>query len=447
MRDSRNMVAVIEAPPTPTPAHAPPPPRPRTGAGRRLSVAGLVVAVLLIATVVVYMFAPMADSPSAFFPSPTPAPLASERSPRPSATPFPMTLQQQAQVAYVNHMIASMSLDDEIGQMIMIGFSEQQMDAPLAYEIQHFHVGSAIIYAFNIKDATQLKQLTGDMQGDASLPLLIATDQEGGSVNRLEALEGPTPSAADIGATNNPSVARQRGVQDAQALAQLGINLNLAPVVDVLNTSGGDVVSRSFGSTPARVTKMAGAYLQGLQSTGKVAGTLKHFPGLGDVPVDPHATLYTLSRSRSQLESIDWAPYRALIATGQVQAVMSTHVVLGAIDPTRPASLSKPALTGILRDELGFNGVLITDGIYMHALANYSLDQIAVDAVDAGNDIICSTYSIESIQQVVDAITAAVADGTLTRSRIDDSVRRILLLKLRLGLLKGPHLMQTTPSR
>jgi beta-N-acetylhexosaminidase len=340
---------------------------------------------------------------------------------------------------YINSMIAHMSLDEELGQMIMIGFSETQMDDALAYQIQQLHVGSAILYAFNIKSGPQVKQLVSGMQGDATIPLLIATDQEGGAVNRMFSVEGLTPSAAQMGASFTPAQVEQRGAADAQALSQLGINLNLAPVVDVLQTSGGDVQSRTFGSTPDIVTKMAGAYLTGLQKSGQVIGTLKHFPGLGDVPVDPHMTLYTLTRSRADLERIDWAPYRALLATGHVYAVMSTHVIVQAVDPTLPASLSQPVLTGILRDELGFNGVIITDGIYMKALKSFSLNQTAVDAVAAGNDIICSTYSIQSTEQVIYALSQAVASGQIPKSRIDDSVRRILLLKLRLGLISTPN--------
>ncbi|HEX8996123.1 MAG TPA: glycoside hydrolase family 3 N-terminal domain-containing protein [Ktedonobacterales bacterium] len=425
----------------PRPTSMPPPREPtgrHAGSKRRLAISGAIITLLLIVTGLVSIFAPLTPEPTGFFAAPASAPLTQERSPSAHTTPLATTLRQQAQVAYVNSLISRMSLDEELGQMIMIGFNETQMDDALAYQIQQLHVGSAILYAFNIKSGDQVKQLVSGMQADATIPLLISTDQEGGEVNRLAAVEGNTPSAAMVAATNNPAIARQRGQQDAQALAQLGINLNLAPVVDVLNTSGGDVQSRTFGATPDKVTTMAGAYLAGLQQSGQVAGTLKHFPGLGDVPVDPHATLYTLNRSRADLERIDWAPYRALLATGQVQAVMSTHIILSAIDPTRPASLSQPVLTGILRNELGFNGVIITDGIYMHALQDYSLDQIALYAVQAGNDIICSTYSIQSTEEVIATLKSAIQSGQLSKSHIDDSVRRILLLKLRLGLLPIP---------
>ncbi|HZC05763.1 MAG TPA: glycoside hydrolase family 3 N-terminal domain-containing protein [Ktedonobacterales bacterium] len=409
------------------------------GGRRRLGITSAIIFALLVVTLIISIFAPVTPAPTNFFVTAPPSPLAHERSASAGAIPLATTLRQEAEVQYVNGLIAHMTLDEELGQMVMIGFSETQMDDALAYQIQQLHVGSAIIYAFNIQNGPQMRQLISGMQADATIPLLVATDQEGGEVNRLQTVIGNTPTAAMIGATNDPNKARLRGQQDAQALAQLGINLNLAPVVDVLQTSGGDVQSRTFGSTPAQVTKMAGAYLTGLQQSGQVIGTLKHFPGLGDVPVDPHATLYTLNRSKADLERIDWAPYRALLATGQVRAIMSTHVVVGAIDPTRPASLSKPVLTGILRDELGFNGVIITDGIYMHSLQNYSLDQIALYSVEAGNDIICSTYSIQSTEEVIAALKNAIQSGAMPRSRIDDSVRRILLLKLQLGLLPAPN--------
>ncbi len=409
--------------------------------GRRWSLALVVVAAALIALVAIAgnILAPLAPPPTTFFSASTPSPIINQRAVTPQATSLPALLHQRAEVAYVNGIISRMSLDEELGQMVMIGFAETQMDPALAYQIQQYHVGSAIIYAFNIQSTDQLKSLIAGMQSDATIPLLVATDQEGGSVNRMYTIEGLTSTAADMGATNNAAYVKQRGEQDAAALTSVGININLAPVVDVLNTSGGDVVNRSFGTTPSRVISMASAYLDGLQASGTVVGTLKHFPGLGDVPVDPHETLYTLNRSEQDLNQIDWAPYRAMIGSGNVYAVMSTHIVLAAVDPSMPASLSKPVLTGILRDQLGFNGVVITDGIYMHSLSAFGLDQIAVDAIEAGNDIICSTYSIESTAEVINALKTAFQNGQISKSRIDDSVRRILLLKLRLGLLPGPQ--------
>ncbi|HEX8732982.1 MAG TPA: glycoside hydrolase family 3 N-terminal domain-containing protein [Ktedonobacterales bacterium] len=414
-------------------------PQRRGGAAGRLAISSGLIVALVVTVFIVSVFAPDTPAPSSFFVTPTPAPLAPRKASVGPVTPLGLALREDAQTRYLNSLVSHMTLDEELGQMIMMGFSETQMDDSLAYQIQQLHVGSAILYAFNIKTTPQVKALVSGMQADATIPLLIATDQEGGMVNRMASIEGLTPTAAMIGATGDPSKAFQRGQADAAALAQVGINLDLAPVVDVLQTSGGDIQTRAFGSTPGVVTTMAGAYLNGLQQSGQVAGTLKHFPGLGDVPVDPHATLYTLTRSRPDLERIDWAPYRALFATGKVYAVMSTHIIVAAVDPTAPASLSQPVLTGILRDDLGFNGVVITDGIYMGSLAKYTLAQIAVDAIVAGNDIICSTYSIQSTEEIISVLRQAVASGKISKARIDASVRRILLLKIRLGLLPMPN--------
>lgn len=345
--------------------------------------------------------------------------------------------QNAAQIAYVNQMLSHMTLDEKIGQMIMIEFEESQMTDGLAYEISHYHIGSVILYAYNVLNPDQTRALDRAIQANAKIPVLISTDQEGGTVNRLASIIGPLPSAAQVGATNNPNYARQRGEQDAKALYSLGINANLAPVVDVLNTpTGGAIGDRAFGSTPQQVTKMAGAYLTGLQENHQVVGSLKHFPGLGAVEQDPHKALTTLDRDLGTLEQVDWAPYASLIATGQVDMVMVTHVVMPAVDPDRPASLSKPMITGILRDQLHFNGVVLTDGIYMKALsAHYSFDQIVLYAVEAGVDIISSTYSLSSTDEAFNVIKNAVLDGTLSQKQIDDSVRRILLTKLHYGML------------
>jgi beta-N-acetylhexosaminidase len=355
-----------------------------------------------------------------------------------------------AEQAFVANLIAHMSLDEEIGQMIMVGFDGSTMSPAVGELIKRYHVGGAILYAVtgNVVSGPQIQYLVEQLQSQASVPLLIATDQEGGQVNRMLSVLGPLPSAYDIGSTGDPTQARRRGEQDVRALSRLGINLDLAPVVDVLNVpfGEGDINDRSFGTTPRLVTEMAGAYLQGLQEGDHVAGTLKHFPGLGDVPVDPHQQAYTLSRSRTDLEHVDWAPYRALIATGQVDAVMATHITVAAIDATEPATLSYPVLTGVLRDLLGFKGVIITDGVYMNSLLDLvgtsdypSWASIYLKLVEAGNDIICSLGSFGEAQLFVQTIHDAVMSGTMSKRRIDQSVGRILVLKLRYGVLATPH--------
>lgn len=402
----------------------------------------LVMLVLAVAVVPLLQMLAVSQHPdTGLAPSFTPTvPAATQGTPDRHAFDWVAQAQNAAQVAYVNQMLSHMTLDEKIGQMIMIEFEESQMTDGLAYEISHYHVGSVVLYAYNVLNPDQTRALDHAIQANARIPVLISTDQEGGTVNRLASIIGLLPSAATVGATNDPAYAKHRGEQDAKALYSIGINADLAPVVDVLNIpTGGAIGDRAFGSTPQQVTKMAGAYLTGLQENKQVVGCLKHFPGLGAVQQDPHNTLTTLSRDLGTLEQVDWAPYASLIATGQVEMVMVTHVVMPAVDPDRPASLSKPMITGILRDYLHFNGVVMTDGIYMKALAaHYSFDQIVLYAVEAGVDIISSTYSLQSTDEAFNVIKNAVLDGTVSQKQIDDSVRRILLTKLHYGILAMP---------
>lgn len=351
------------------------------------------------------------------------------------------SLHDAAQVAYVNGIIARMSLDEEIGQMLITGVESTQMTPELATKIQQYHVAGVILYGNNVVSADQLRQLDHDMQAKAKIPLMIQIDQEGGSVNRLKAIDGNTPSAEQIGASNDPKVALQRGIADGQQLAGLGVNTNLAPVVDVQNLPDGQNTdgTRAYGWTPEKVSTMAGAYLQGEQQDRHVIGTLKHFPGMGSVPGDPHYSSVYLTRSLDDLERIDWAPYRTLIATGQVGMIMTTHIILTKVDPTTPTTLSYAVTTGILRQRLGFDGVIVTDDLYMEALReHYTYPQELVMAVQAGNDLISSVYTLLATEEAMQVLRDAVTSGKISKQRIDDSVRRVLLLKLRYGILPSP---------
>jgi len=184
---------------------------------------------------------------------------------------------------------------------------------------------------------------------------------------------------------------------------------------------------------------MAGAYLQGLQKSGKVVGTLKHFPGLGSIATDPHTTLPYLNRTVDQLNQIDWAPYRNLINQGVVHAIMVTHEVVTAIDNTTPASLSSKIVTGVLRDQMGFQGVIMTDSLTMAGVsAYYSTKQAAVLAVEAGSDIIMGADTPSTVATMLQGIKDAISAGDISQQRIDQSISRILMLKYQMGLLKLP---------
>lgn len=342
---------------------------------------------------------------------------------------------------YIDLIMQNMTLDQKIGQMMIVQFVGPTYSLDLSTMISQYNVGAALIYAANdnIVGKDQLQGLIQQMQSNSLLPLAIAIDQEGGTVDRLKSLDGPRPSATAIGTTDDPRKAFDAGIQDAKDLSYYGINLNLAPVVDVANAYNPQLYLRTYGDNPTIVTRMAAAYLQGLQQSGKVLGTLKHFPGLGDVSADPHYSVPYLSRSISDLEAIDWAPYRSLIQQGNVYAIMVTHEIVPAVDDSKPSSLSKKLVTGILRDDLGFQGVIVTDSLTMEGItAYYSPGQAAALAIEAGADVLMGASTPSGVATMIEGIKQDINAGNISMQRIDDSVRRILMLKYQMGLIHIP---------
>ncbi len=357
-------------------------------------------------------------------------------------TPIPgATTQPAMQITpqqYVDLIVQRMTLDQKLGQMMLVQFVGPSYSLDLSTMINQYGVGAVLIFAANnnIVNKVQLKGLIQQMQGNSAVPLAVAIDQEGGVVDRLLNLDGPRPSATTIGATDDPSVAMAAGIRDAQDLTYYGINLNLAPVVDVTNVYNPQLYTRTYGNNADLVTKMADAYLQGLQKSGKVLGTLKHFPGLGDVGIDPHSGVPHLTRSLSDLERIDWAPYRTLIQHREVHAIMVTHEIVSAIDDSIPSSLSAKLVTGILRHEFGFDGVIMTDSLTMEGItAYYSEAQAAALAVEAGSDLLMGAATPSDVAAMIKGIKDAMSAGSISQQRIDDSVRRILMMKYEMGLL------------
>jgi beta-N-acetylhexosaminidase len=334
----------------------------------------------------------------------------------------------------VDHLLSQMTLQEELGQLIVVAFNGTTLNSDLHYMLAQQHAGGVMLYAYNIAGYAQIQGLDAAAQAQAQIPLFIATDQEGGLVNRLQSIVGPRPSALQVGNTNNPQNALNLGIEDGQVLKQIGVNVDLAPVVDVHSAPQTVIITRMYGTTPEKVTAFAGAYLDGLQSQGVIA-CLKHWPGLGASPVDPHDALPIITRSQQELNDIDFAPYRALIARGDVNMIMSTHELITAYDDHLPSSLSPIMIDQVLRNDLGYQGVVITDGVYMGALARWSLAQIAVLAINAGNDLLLGPWNSHQVQQVLDALQAALASGQITRARIDQSVTRILTLKIKEGLI------------
>ncbi len=337
---------------------------------------------------------------------------------------------------YVSHM----TLDEELGQLIMVEYADTTYSSDLDTMINKLHAGGVIMYEFQMNTYAQTKNDIAQMQRRAGIPLLISTDEEGGPyVHRLSHISGYRMSATDIYNTHNPDVATQQGHKAAHDLLSLGINENLAPDVDVNLVNGYDMVTRTFGNTPQSVITFAGAYMKALQGDGVVA-CIKHYPGLGDAVPDAHATLPVVNRTKAQIYAVELAPFKAFIQSPDrllnPGMIMPTDVLMPAIDPIYPAELSHIFMTDILRKQFGYDGVVLTDALYMQGITQkWSMYQAAVMALNAGNDMLLGPTGADQMLATINALKAALQNGTLSKARVDEAATRIIALKMEYHLL------------
>jgi beta-N-acetylhexosaminidase len=336
--------------------------------------------------------------------------------------------------------VARMSLDVELGQLIMVEYNDTTYSSDLDTMVNKLHAGGVIMYEFQMQTFNQTKRDIAQMQQRATFPLLISTDEEGGPyVHRLKNIYGLRMSATDIYNTGDLNVATQQGAKAARDLLALGINENLAPDVDVNLVNGYDMVTRTFGNDPASVIKFAGAYLRALQGAG-VVGTIKHFPGLGAAVPDAHAVLPVVNRTKEQIYASELAPFKYFIqsrnALDNPGVIMPTDILMPAIDPNLPAELSPIFMTDILRKQFGYDGVALTDALYMKGITDkWSMPQAAVMALKAGNDMLLGPNGAAQTIEMLNAIKQALKDGTLTKARIDEAATRIIALKMQYRLM------------
>ena len=360
--------------------------------------------------------------------------------PSPTPSPTPLTNSQLAQ-----KIVKQMSLDQKLGQMVIVEFYGATLNSDLIHMIQEKHISGVLIENKNGNAQTraQLTTLNRAMQGKAHIPLFITTDFEGGLVNELRLITGERASEATIGATGNTQVAYTAGLNAARDLTSLGLNVNFMPIVDVLtNPNNPGLPDRTFGSNPILVTNMGRDYLKGL-TDGGVIGCLKHFPGLGSASIDPHFSLPHMDRSLATLKAVDFVPYRTLINEGIVPMVMVTHILNPQLDPTLPTSLSPNVVTKLLRQQLNFNGVIISDTLWMGGISNtYSLAQAAVLAVKAGTDLLLGPRGLSDAQNMIFGLHQAVMSGQISMDQINASVQRILEMKLHYKILTYDKAMQ-----
>jgi beta-N-acetylhexosaminidase len=365
----------------------------------------------------------------------------------PTATATPPNLDQR-----IDAYIATLTPAQRIGQTLMLAVYANGYNANLDQALTQWGLGSAIIFPnYNggpLQPTTLagMEQLVSDLKSHATTPLLLATDEEGGAVDRLSFYYGPTPSPQQLTATGDPGQAYAQAQTDAQRMRQIGLNVDFAPLADVWQGGGIDQ-SRTFGTAPDQVTTYAGAFLDGLQQNG-VAGTLKHWPGLGAATGNPDFTLPMAPHTQDQLDAIDFAPFRALLPH-QPDLIMVTAVIARAYDEQAPASLSPVLVQQVLRGRLGYQGVVVTDAMdaqgvieYM-ALQGYSdpaqgVAEACVRAFLAGDDLIEAPIEQDRLAATVAAMTQAVQSGRISQARLYEALHRIILLKVRLGLLTLP---------
>ena len=335
----------------------------------------------------------------------------------------------------MNKKIAAMSLEEKVGQLFQIGFSTSAVSDQIKDMIENYHVGGVIYFSRNLENSAQTAELSNKLQqlalnSGAEIPLFISADQEGGTVTRLK---GAThfPGNMALGAASDPDLTEEVAAATAVELKNLGINVNLAPVLDVNNNPANPVIGvRSFGEDPELVADQGAAYISGLQSEG-VTATAKHFPGHGDTDTDSHLDLPVINHQRSRLDQVELYPFKRAIEAG-VDSIMTAHVYFPAIEKEDgiPATLSKSVLTDLLRAELKFEGLIITDCMEMNAIVNtFGTVEGAVRTIEAGSDTVLVSHSYQRQKNAIEAVIKAVKSGRISEKRIDASVKRILSLK------------------
>lgn len=330
----------------------------------------------------------------------------------------------------IEEKIKNMTITEKIGQMMLIGVYGYELNDDIIYQLNQYHFGGIILFSRNIKNQEQLKNFTAQLQAKAgNVPLFIAIDEEGGEVSRLNSIfNGIAPSQQAIGNSDNPELAKKWSIATSKILKSEGINLNFAPVADV-----GSPDTRAFSYNAEETSKFVNEAANGYESE-KIIYCLKHFPGIGKRISDPHQEISSIDVSREILENEDLLPFKNIILghSSNNFMIMISHLKYPALDNQNSATLSYDVITKLLRKELDYEGVVITDDLEMGAIANHNtFKEVGIKAIKAGADILLVCHDYIHEQEVYLGILEAVEKGELTEARIDESVRRILKLKVK----------------
>ncbi len=345
----------------------------------------------------------------------------------------------------IENILKSMSLEEKVGQIMVCGFDGTHPSGEIKRLIRDYHLGNVILFKRNIEDPGQIRNLTSELQGMSKIPLTMAVDQEGGIVTRLTAPFTVFPGSMATAATGDPNNAYLEGLTMAKEMRAVGLNWNLAPVVDVNDLPQNPGIGvRSYSDEPHTVAKYASEFVRGLHD-GKVAGCAKHFPGKGHSAKDAHMEMPTVDRDMNDLVKIDLFPFRELINDG-IDAIMPSHVYYPALCESEdlPATLSSSVMTDLLKNQMDFNGVVVTDDLEMGGITkSIKGSDAAWRSLLAGADIvmICHTYDeqIKTFEKIIEKVKF----GNIPIERLNDAVRRVLSMKEKLGLLDGQIIVES----
>lgn len=346
----------------------------------------------------------------------------------PTSTPSPTPTEEPVKDRIIE-MVEKMTIEQKIGQLVITGYGS--VDEVINSDISF---GGVILFGRNIKSVSETKGDIARLQGSFKIPLFISVDQEGGRVTRLPKEYGSFESALDVGKKNDPKYAYDYGTRTATALKDMGFNLNFAPVCDIFSNPDNTVIAdRAYGKDPETVSKMAVEVLKGLRDN-KIIPTAKHFPGHGDTSVDSHYGLPVVKKSLNDLYGFELVPFMEAIKNN-VEMIMTGHIVVKEVD-SLPSTLSKKLVTDLLRNEMNYKGVVITDDLGMNAISDeYSIGQASVMAFNAGCDIILCAQNIEKGKAAYNSLLDAFNRGEVSEERVNESVYRILKLKERYGII------------
>ncbi len=330
--------------------------------------------------------------------------------------------------------VASLSLEEKAAQMVMIDIPDLELSQETRAHLNAHPFNGVILFAKNVRDREQVVRLVNDIRSACGHQPLLTVDQEGGLVDRFRFADmSLTPGNMALAATGDVECTRAAHRIMGAELKALGIDLDFAPCLDVNNNPLNPIIGvRSFGEDPHLVARHGKAAIEGLREGG-VGSTAKHFPGHGDTSLDSHIALPTVTKSRAELDAVELVPFRAAVEAG-VDAMMTAHMTFPALDdrPGIPATLSYQTLTGLLREEMGYQGVIFTDSMAMQAVADhFGVAEGAVLSVEAGADVVLACGTFEDQVTTVRALVDAVRSGRLSEARLDESVARIFALKAR----------------